>query len=225
MENETREVVYLALSLMILAVVLSFIVYGLGIVRQVSNVRNDEVQANEKIEEYREFNAYNAQTLIGDDVIELIRLKYDTGITIFVDSRSNGLVTPSKINSAVTCTYCESSGYDHRFFNLDMYNLHKSHDEQNYFKVDILHTNNNDIRNWFPTTERYRAYLAYDNEDMVVRYNKIKSTFATKSSGITDPSAKLRALDEAGIEVVSSNANVTGVILIKLSDIGINITS
>lgn len=225
MENETREVTYLGVSLMIVAMVIGFIVYGLGLTNKMAQARNSEVVANDKIEEYREYNAYDGQTLIGDDVIELIRQKYDSGITLFVDYRQNdslGEVVDFVENK--DCPYCAGKSGDHRLYNMDMYLLHKNApSEHNYFQLAInaVSAERNDLRNWFPSQSKYRAYLVYNSDDPIKYYDKLMDNYdAVKGGYPATESGKLEALD-SGIPPINPNYRVTGIVLISYTTLGI----
>lgn len=224
MENETREVTYLAVSLMIIALVIGFITYGFGITNKMANARNNEVLANEKIEQYREFNGYDGQSLIGDDVIELIRAKYDTGTEIFVDYRKN--VSSGDVVSGAdqNCNYCKAAGGDHRMYDLEHYILHsKAPDDYNYF---LLNANavgivRNDLRNWFPTETTYRAYLVYNSQEPVEFYNALMDNYdSVKNSYPATEQGKLQALD-SGIKPMDPNWEVTGIVLVSYTTLGI----
>ena len=77
MDSEVREVTYISVGLILAALVLSFIMYGLTLTRTMARTSNDQSAANDKIEDYREYNRYDNQVLYGDEVIELITHKYD----------------------------------------------------------------------------------------------------------------------------------------------------
>jgi hypothetical protein len=239
MENETREVVYISISLILLAMVLSFISFGLNMTHKISQARNEQVTANEKIQEYREFNAYNAQTIIGDEAIELIRDKYDTGITVFVDYRKNtstgstvGATTAATNpetakTSKTTCSSCTSKSGDHRIFNYDEYLTHlDGSSDLNYFLLAYNSTSKtkDDMRNWFPTTAKYRCYLIYNAEDPVEYYynlmTRYKSLLGTSTYG-TSNEGKLAALDAAATQG-SAIDTISGVCLVSYETLGIS---
>jgi hypothetical protein len=235
MENETREVTYLSVSLIIMALVLSFIMYGLSTIHLMSGTRNDEVAANDKLEQYREFNAYDKKTILGDDVIELIRQQYDSGIDIFVDKRSNastsqtvnatsnGIATDSTPNCR--CIYCKNKGGDHRIFNLSNYLIHKNlSSEYNYFSIEANATNatRDDMRNWFPPDSKYRAYLVYNGDDVKTYYNALIANFNIEKNhgyGVGED-GYIRALD-SGVREIDPSAVVTGIILINYTTLGL----
>ena len=229
MENETREVTYLAISLMLAALVLSFIVYGLSITRHVSGVRNDEISANQRIEQYREYNLYDGQSLYGDDVIELIRSKYDSGVDIFVDYRINASAGNAIVSSGsgTKCSYCNSiSEYDHRFYNRKMYFAHIDASENTpnaYFALDANATGSTryDLRNWFPTKNRYRAYLVYNNDNIKEYYDEMMLQYRASSASYSSEEGKLNLLDSLE-RPHNPSAQVTGIMLISFITLGID---
>lgn len=224
MENEVREVTNISISLILLAIVIGFISYCIKVTHQAANIRNNEITSNEKIEQFREYNGYDCRTLIGDDAIELIRLKYDSGVTIFVDYRRN-ISSGSVVNETDNkCANCTSYEEDHRFFDYNMYFLHKDGaDDINYFKVaeNNISTNRDDLRNWFPSTSSYRAYLVYNSENPVNVYQRMIDNYDTVKGGYPNTNeGKLEALD-SGQYKNTAGSEVTGVILISYNTLGI----
>ena len=221
MEGETREVVYLSVSLILLAIVLTFAIFGIHTTHQVADVKNTENRKNENIEQYRKFNAYDGKTLIGDDVIEMIRMYYDSDVTIFVDHRSN-TATGETVGSAAKCSYCNGkTDLDHRFYNFDLFLLHKDGgSDVNYFMIypnNIASQNQNDLRNWYPSAARYRSYLVYDSDDILNYYNEIMSYYNSHKGGASTIEDKARVLDAAE-RPHDVGATVSGIIVIDLND-------
>lgn len=227
MENETREVTYLALSLMMIALVIGFISYGLGITRRVSAERNTEIAANEKIEQYRKFNAYDCKTLFGDDVVELIRMYYDSTVVIYADYRENvstgdkvGLeftnTAANQVSHGLTCSNCVAPiEQDHRYFSSTTYINHVN-TLDDYISLDINNTgeDRDDLRNWFPTDSKYRAYLVYNNEDIENYYWQLINSYVTNKNVLDTETA----LDK-GKHSVNPSSEVTGIILINLKNV------
>ena len=87
--QEVKETVYIAISAMILALVLSMVAILLEIRSDLADARNGEILAANSNLEYRQFNKYDNNTIYGDEVIELILLYYDTGIDIYVDTQTS----------------------------------------------------------------------------------------------------------------------------------------
>ena len=224
MENETREVTYLAVSLILISVVLGFISFGLGLMTKMSDTRNSQLAANERLEDFRSFNAYDSQTIIGDEAIELIRQHYDSGVTIFVDYRKNE-VSNKIVNASNnrTCSYCSGKGGDHRIYNEDMWLLHRAApDNINYFflSTSAVPEDGNDMRNWFKSKTKYRCYLVYNSQDPKEFYNELMNHYdAVKGSASTE-TAKLMALD-SGVKPVDPSSRITGIVLVSYVTLGI----
>jgi hypothetical protein len=188
MENETREVVYLSVSLILLAAVLTFAVFGITLVHRVADIRNSETQSNEAVEQYRKFNKYDNTILTGDDAVELIS-QYGSleNFNIFVDRRIRNLdSSESYIDSTKKCIYCSSTTdnpyqYSHCYFNSTMYELHHGMGESfDYFKIysnAMASEHTYDLRNYFTSDTYYWACLVYDDEDIEQKYADIMADF------------------------------------------------
>lgn len=222
MENEAREITYLSVGLIIIALVLAFIAFALTLKGNLAQARNKEIRNTENIEEYREYNAYDDKTLTGDDVIELIRYKYNSGIDIFVDYRHN-ISTGETISTDVTCSYCGLND-NHRIYNLDSYMSHmEAPDEDNYFLLaqTAMAAELNDMRNWYPSDSRYRAYLVYNATDVENYYMRlIDSYYLNGGDSKTTAEEKFEALESGKIQSVPSDT-VTGIILISYETLGL----
>lgn len=223
LENEVREVVYLAVSLILVAAVLAFVNY-ISIVRgDMAELRNNEIQSGIHIEQYRDYNGYDRKEIIGEDVVELIRGKYDQ-ITIYMDYRINDK-TGSEVSSddPDECYLC-LDGYDHRTFNYDMYLAHKDVDAYNYFSVStaaVVQNSNSDMRSWFPTGVKYRAFLVVNSKDpetvcdeMLKEYNDSKSSYMSDS--------ELLNLIDSLAPTKTSSDEVTAIILISYKTLGVS---
>lgn len=210
MEDEVRGVTYLAVGLILLSIVLTFITYGMRVERQMADVRNNQIHSNEAMEQYRKFNAYDNKDIIGDEAIELIRMYYDSGISIFVNTRTN-IVSGAVVNNANTTAISGPAGVtglDDRIFNYDGYVAYKKNnrlDESGYtVKAGALNdAGTSDLRNWFPTDVKYRAFLVYNSASVVDTYFKISDDYAVKGN-ISDCAPKK-----------PTNADITGIVLVK----------
>lgn len=98
MMEEIRQTVYIAVSAILLSIVLTFASVVISIESDLATVRNDELAANQALEQARKFNKYDNKIISGDDVIELIRMYYDSGIEIYIDT-FDGTSGPIRINS------------------------------------------------------------------------------------------------------------------------------
>ncbi len=95
--SEIKETVYIAVSSTILAAVLTLVSVFTYIRSDLAAARNEEILSAQNILQYRQFNKYDNKTVYGDEVIELIRLYYDAGIEIYVNS-PDGVSGPIRIN-------------------------------------------------------------------------------------------------------------------------------
>ena len=225
MEDEVRESMYLAVGLIILAVVLTFFTYSMGLERKMANIRNSEITASRLSSQYREFSAYNGKNIIGDDAIELIRLKYDSGITIFVGYRKN-VKDNKEVSSSSrmgTGNLYSAAGVDARYFNADNYILCQQvaqYGGASFFAINqnAKDADTNDMRNWFPTTARYRAYLVYDSEDVEAFYNGIHNYLNLHGAGASTLEAKCDIMDQYAMAKKRSGSEVTGIVLIYIDN-------
>lgn len=224
MENEVRDTIHIAISLILVSMVIGFIVYCASVVSGIGSLRTEEVASNNRVVQYREYNAYDEKTLIGDEVIELIRQKYDDGVTIFVDSRTNKSTHETVDNlSNTTCANCMNRSGDHRKFNQDMYIIHKDlGTDLNYFSIGIntISIERNDMRNWFPTDSKYASILVYNSRDTEDYYTQIIDYYDANNRGASTKEEKLEVLFE-GTTPKTAGAEVTGVILINFTTLGI----
>ena len=218
MENEVREVIYLAISTILLSIVLGVASFAIALNGDMAEIRNGQTNGVRQIMEYKEFNKYDRHEVVGDDVIECIRMYYDSGLDIFIDSRTNSEI-PKTIDEVDTgrCPLCKRD-YDHRMYNLEQYLAHKDSSGANYFKISMAATSRpkDDMRNWFPTDVKYRAYCVYNSEPVVDVYARMMEKYAPYSS-LTGQAA-LNALDSCAMDR-PINAEVTGLIFIAYSNI------
>lgn len=217
MENEVKEVVYIAIAAMVLSLVLGLASFTMHIRDDLAGIRNEQIIANQQVKQYNEYNKYNKNTLIGDEVAECIRLHYDSGIDIFVDSRTN-IDSGETIN---TSNGCQGSEDDHRIFNLSQYAKHAG-STNDYFQVSIteIERPKNDLRSWFPTSAKYRAYLVYNSESVVDFYERLIESFDTHP-GLVTGDAATDLLDSLAPQQMA-NSEVTGIVFINLNTYGGN---
>lgn len=219
MDSEVREVTYISVGLILAALVLSFIMYGLTLTRTMARTSNDQSAANDKIEDYREYNRYDNQVLYGDEVIELITHKYDSGIDIFVDYRknetTNAVVDENNLTKLATGNDCPvvDCNRDHRLYNYDSYLAHKAsgNRQANYYALNYgaSTANGDDLRNWYPYTSRYAGVLVYDGADILDAYNNL-----TVGGVIDGPGGPICPI--FGRPTGGSESRVSGIILVHL---------
>lgn len=95
--REIQETVYIAVSTILLALVLGFISIWISIRNDMASIRNEEIISARTVGEYRKFNKYDNKIIYGDEVVEIISLYGNTGITIYVDT-PDGVSSPIIIN-------------------------------------------------------------------------------------------------------------------------------
>lgn len=90
--NEIRETVYIALSLILAALVLGVISLAIHLRGDLASVRNHEIAATLQLSAYEEFNAYNDKKLTAEEVIALITKYYDKGIDIYLNAHGDNVL-------------------------------------------------------------------------------------------------------------------------------------
>ena len=216
MENEIREVIYIAISTILVALTLTFVSY-INLVRgEMADVRMNEVQSAHSIEQYRLFNGYDAKEVIGEDVVELIRGQYDN-IDIFVDYRQNAS-TGTSVDASHTekCTHCIGN-LDHRTYNYAQYLTHKDDADKNYFAVNtenITADSEADLRSWYPTDAKYRAFLVCNSADPEQTYNEIIAEYEATVGGTSDNLIKKQTIDRCAPPRTATD-DITAIILIS----------
>ena len=216
MEQEVKEVVYISISCIVLSIVLGLISFMMTVEASLAEAKNGNVISIKQVQQYNSYNKYDGTKVIGDEVIECIRMYYDRGLDIFVDSRTN-IVTNSVVDGLNNnyCTYCDNLVKDHRIFNLKQQISHEG-TSFDYFKFNLstlrADGNNNDLRNWFPTSANYRAYLVFNSESVIDAYNRAMDAY--NSSYGTDLESKLMHVDSEMRNKIA-NAEVTGIIFIN----------
>lgn len=83
--SEIKEVVYIAISAILLSIVLTFVSTLIGVRNDLAEIRNNEIHSAQDLEKYREFNKYNGTNVFGEDIIEAIRQYYNSDLTIYVN--------------------------------------------------------------------------------------------------------------------------------------------
>lgn len=99
--SEIKEVVYIAISLIILSMVLGVVVIVIDIRSDFAEIRNAEIVTTVQMKEYRKFNKFNNREITGVDIIELIREIKNSEIEVYVDKLNGGSLyhlTPEKIS-------------------------------------------------------------------------------------------------------------------------------
>ena len=237
MENESREMIYLSISLMLLALVISFAAFGFGVIRNIAKVRNTEVSNRAMLDQYRQFSSYHKTLLTGSEAIECITLNYDKNVDIYVNKEvSTGIDK---------CASCADSIYDHHYYNKETYMLHRNAEVYKMFefKIDgVVESGDMSMSSRFPNSIRleasesadsivenamFRAYLIYDGTDVKRFYDDLRAAYKSDISAgrvgdaKSDLDKKLVWLDAKYDEMTSGMANlvVTGILLIRADTI------
>lgn len=142
MHDEIKGTAYIAVSLSLLAGLLVFISFALMERSNIANIRNNEIFAKRAVQDMYEFNLYHTETLYGEDVVVAIRQYYDTNIRIAVNDPS--------LSVSAACT------------------VPPNYVSNGYYEIDVTRARNcpdlvktEKLRQWFPTTKRYKAVLVY----------------------------------------------------------------
>lgn len=106
MQEEIKEAVYIGISALLLAIVLSFIIYGLELRNEYGKLRSDRANQIEYVSELNEYELYNGydeyvsnlwnlsgcvHCINGNDLVSVIK-KYgvENKLAIYVDNRGDG---------------------------------------------------------------------------------------------------------------------------------------
>lgn len=219
MQDEVKKVIYIAVGAMLLAIVLGFVSVLLDIRSDIAEIRNNEIAANKSLEQYRKFNKYDSKTLIGDEVIECIRMYYDKDVTIIVNTRKNRIN-----NRVIDASSVEVENgvvvNDPRQFNTTQYVLSRKsgYVPYDYFRVSTKVGEDGDeiLQNYFPTDKNYQAYLVYDSVDVSNTLDTILSRYGTMAGA-----TKEEKLDAAAAESIVriAGSTITGIIIIDLESV------
>lgn len=219
MQDEVKKVIYIAVGAMLLAIVLGFVSILTDIRSDIAEIRNNEIAANKSLEQYRKFNKYDSKTLIGDEVIECIRMYYDKDVTIIVNTRKNRIN-----NRVIDASSVEVENgvvvNDPRQFNTTQYVLSRKpgYVPYDYFRVSTKVGEDGDeiLQNYFPTDKNYQAYLVYDSVDVSNTLDTILSRYGTMAG-----STKEEKLDAAAAESIVriAGSTITGIIIIDLESV------
>lgn len=187
MTDEMKEVIYLAISAMILSVVLGFVAIMGTVQRNIAEARNNEVAGQVSIEQNNKYDKYNKRELIGEEVVECIREYYDSGITIYV--RADGIAQDT--------------------YNLSIYT---DDSKKKYFSV----ADGSYLMSWFTgsATKRYKSYLVYNTENPITKFNNMMNKFRATNEYVSGTlKQKCDKLDELDTPP-PSGSEVTGIIII-----------
>lgn len=188
--SEIKEVIYIAISAIVLSLVLGFISVVGTIQKDIATARNEDIIGRNNMIQCKKFSKYDKKELVGEEVIECIRMYYDSELTIYVGSGSIA----------------------HNTFNLEEY---MKSGNRSYFTVD----EGSILLNWFRNDKKYRSYLVYNSMDPEATYNYIMNEYGyTIESIVGTLEDKYKALDKiVGNPLVHSE--VTGIIIIDVEEL------
>ena len=84
--SEIKETVYIAISCILAAAVLTLVAFVMDIRSDLSEVHNTELSSQRSMMAYQEFNKYQNNVLYGEDIMQLIREYAGSGIAIYFDT-------------------------------------------------------------------------------------------------------------------------------------------
>lgn len=83
--SEIKETIYIAISCILAAAVLTLVAFVMDIRSDLAEVHNTELTSQRSISAYQEFNKYQDNVLYGEDIMQLIREYAGSEVTIYVD--------------------------------------------------------------------------------------------------------------------------------------------
>lgn len=92
LSSEIRDTVMIAVASILLASLLGFVAFLMGLRGDFASIRNNEVYTAKAMAEYKEFNKYNGTILLREDVIAAIRDYYNTDVRIAVKNRAGSII-------------------------------------------------------------------------------------------------------------------------------------
>ena len=90
--SEIKETIYIAVSAVLLAGLLTFVSYTMTLRSDIANFRNTEVYTYNSMNSVREFFKYNGQVLYGEDVVAAVRDYMNTPIRVGVKNQAGQLI-------------------------------------------------------------------------------------------------------------------------------------
>lgn len=113
--SEVKETVYIAISLMLAAMVLGMIAFVMDIRGDFAEAQNSETVARQEMSNYSKFDKYQGEVIYGEDIIGIIREFGNTDVAVYV----NDLRLKSS-SSAKNVFYMDKESY---IANPDKYSL------------------------------------------------------------------------------------------------------
>lgn len=200
MENEIKEIIYIAISAIILSAVLGLVSIMMNVNRDMAGVRNREVQGSRQVMEYRQFNKYGHNTINGDELIECITSLYDSGIEILVKTGVYNLTSTRYTEQANGEEYANAINNSSDFIRYRSVDLTAGRESK--YDIDRLMDN-------FPTNRGYRGYLVFNSQKPGLKFNDIHD-------GVLNISNLEQELDRVSGFNDLANSEVTGILFIRV---------
>lgn len=83
--SEIKETIYIAISCILAAAVLTLVAFVMDIRSDLAEVHNTELSSQRSMTAYQEFNKYQDNVLYGEDIMQLIREYAGSDVAIYVD--------------------------------------------------------------------------------------------------------------------------------------------
>lgn len=83
--SEIKETIYIAISCILAAAVLTLVAFVMDIRSDLADVHNTELSSQRSMTAYKEFNKYQDNVLYGEDIMGLIREYAGSDVAIYVD--------------------------------------------------------------------------------------------------------------------------------------------
>ena len=83
--SEIKETIYIAISCVLAAAVLTLVAFVMDIRSDLAEVHNTELSSQRSMTAYQEYNKYQDNVLYGEDIMQLIREYAGSDVTIYVD--------------------------------------------------------------------------------------------------------------------------------------------
>jgi len=188
MDSEIKEVVYIAISAILLSLVLGFIAVVGVVQRDIAQARNDTIVGNINMGQHRKYSKYDKKEITGEEVIECIRMYYDSGIDIYV----------------------ASDDIEQNKFNLEEY---MKSGNREYFIV----REGGKLLSWFSHDKKYRAYLVYNSENLEDKYNRMMNKYEMSNAYVSGSmQERYKEMDEID-GYKSRSFEVTGILIIDIN--------
>jgi len=190
MNSEIKEVVYIAVSLIILSIVLGFVAILSNVQGDIAQIRNNEVIGNQNLIQAREFNKYDRGFIIGPEVVEVILKLKESDISVQVYTDLNNF----------------------RIFNLSQYLIPANEVFYSIEPGSFLLTT-------FNSNTRFRTYLIYNNQNITEKFTSMRQQYLLTPERVSGTiQQKINALDRFYVNQ-GRGAKVTGILIVNIDSL------